>query len=162
VHEPQISLTGNLAFDPALRYTPNGVAVLDLRVATTQRRKIGEEWEDGETLWFDVTCWKHLAENASRSLHKGDRVTVTGRLAQKTWTRDDGSASVKLLVDASAVGVDLSRHLVRIEKPVRESPAAETFPDRWADPGTGEVVPAPLGDPGPLVPFTDEQDDVAA
>src|SRR4051794_35756030 len=88
VNEPQIHLTGNLAFDPKLRYTPNGTAVVDLRVATTPRRKVGEEWVDGETLWFDVSVWKQFAENVAQSLHKGDRVTVSGRLAQSTFIRE--------------------------------------------------------------------------
>ncbi|MCW2501519.1 MAG: single-strand binding protein, partial [Frankiales bacterium] len=157
MHEPLISLTGNLAFDPTLRYTPNGVAVVDLRVASTQRRKAGEDWEDGETLWFDVACWKQLAENANASLHKGDRVTVTGRLAQKSWTREDGSTSVRLVVDATALGIDLTRHRITVVKPVRESAAEATFPDRWADTGGGPAGPPALGDAGPLVPVSDEE-----
>jgi single-strand DNA-binding protein len=162
VNEPQIHLTGNLAFDPNLRTTPNGVSVLDLRVASTQRRKVGEEWQDGETLWFDVACWKQLAENASTSLHKGDRVTVSGRLAQKSWTKEDGTTGVKLVIDATAVGVDLSRYPVTVAKPVRESAAEGAF--GWAHMGTGEIVDAPTGDPGPLVPFDviEEAEEVAA
>ena len=158
MNEPQISLSGNLAFDPSLRYTPNGVAVVDLRIASTQRRKVGDAWEDGETLWFDVACWKQLAEHVSTSLHKGDRVTVAGRLAQKSWKRDDGTEGVKLVVDATSVGVDLSRYPVSVLKPVRESAAQEVFPDRWVDRTTGEVVSAPLGDPGPLVPLPDDEE----
>jgi single-strand DNA-binding protein len=134
VNEPQIHLTGNLAFDPEVRYTPTGVAVVDLRVASTRRYKIGEDWHDGETLWFDVACWKQLAENVAGSLHKGDKVTVAGRLTQRTWTREDGTASVKLVVDATAVGIELSRFPVRVLKPARDGSAAEAFPERWADP----------------------------
>ena len=161
MNEPQIHLTGNLAFDPEVRYTPNGVPVVDLRVASTRRYKLGEDWHDGETLWFDVACWKQLAENVSGSLHKGDKVTVAGRLVQKSWTREDGTTSVKLVVDASAVGVDLSRFPVRVEKPVRAGGAADALSDRWADKTTGDAVAAPVGDPGPLVPFTDEDLDDA-
>ena len=125
MNEPQIHLTGNLAFDPEVRYTPNGVAVADLRVASTRRYKIGEDWHDGETLWFDVACWKQLAENVGSSLKKGDKVTVAGRLTQRTWIREDGSPSVKLVVDATAVGVELSRFPVKVLKPAREGSAAE-------------------------------------
>ena len=155
MNEPQIHLSGNLAFDPTLRFTPNGVAVLDLRVGSTQRRKVGEQWQDGETLWFDVTCWKQVAENAAASLKKGDKVTVTGRLAQSSWTREDGTTSSKLVVDATAVGVDLARFPVTVNKPVRESAGEATF--GWAHPQTGEVMPVPIGDSGPLVPFDQEE-----
>lgn len=155
MHEPQIQLTGNLGYDPDVRYTPNGVAVVDLRVGTTPRVKMGEEWRDGETLWFDVACWKQLAENAGGSLKKGDKVTVSGRLLQKTWTREDGSSSVKLVIDATSVGADLSRFPVRVVKPIRAEGAAAALADKWADTSTGEIVDAPLGDPGPLVPMSD-------
>ncbi len=158
MHEPQISLTGNLAFDPDVRFTSNGVAVADLRIASTRRYKLGEAWVDGETLWFDVACWKQLAENVGSSLKKGDKVTVAGRLVQKTWTREDGTSSVKLVIDASTVGVDLSRFPVRVEKPVRVGGAADALSDRWLDKSSGEIVAAPEGDPGPLVPFHDDED----
>lgn len=154
MHEPQIHLTGNLAFDPEVRYTPNGVAVVDLRVATTRRFKMGEEWKDGETLWFDVACWKQLAENVGASLKKGDKVTVAGRLLQKSWTREDGTVSTKLVIDASAVGADLNRFPVKVTRPVRDGSIAEALPERWVNSDTG--VLAEVGDPGPLAPLTDE------
>lgn len=160
MNEPQIQLTGNLAFDPDVRYTPNGVPVVDLRVGTTRRYKVGEEWRDGETLWFDVACWKQLAENAGGSLKKGDKVTVSGRLVQKTWTREDGSSSVKLVIDAATVGVDLSRFPVRVEKPIRTGGAADALSDKWTDSLPGAVAEAAVGDPGPLVPFRDDDVDL--
>jgi single-stranded DNA-binding protein len=43
VYEPQITLTGNLGNDPKLRFTPNGTPVVDLRIATTPRTKVGED-----------------------------------------------------------------------------------------------------------------------
>lgn len=141
MNEPHISLTGNLAFDPVVRITPNGVPVLDLRVASTRRTKVGEDWEDGETVWFDVVCWKSLAENAGSSLHKGDRVTVEGRLTQKTWVREDGTSSSKLVIDARHLGIDLSRYPVRVLRPVLESSGANAFADKYFDDETGEVSP---------------------
>ncbi|MGB8652732.1 MAG: single-stranded DNA-binding protein [Mycobacteriales bacterium] len=140
MNEPQISLTGNLARDPELRFTPNGVPVADLRIGSTQRRRVGEQWEDGETLWFDVACWKQLAENVCASLKKGDRITVAGRLAQRSWARGDGSTGTTLVVDASAVGVDLGRYPVTVRKPVREGSAVEVFADRYLDAAGSDVA----------------------
>lgn len=158
MNEPQITITGNLAFDPDVRITPTGVPVVDLRIASTRRTKVGEDWEDGETLWFDVACWKQLAENVGGSLHKGDRVTVEGRLIQKTWTREDGSTSVKLLIDARTVGVDLSRYPVRVLKPARVGGAGDLLADKWLVPDTGELVGEHVAG---AVPVPDE-DELAA
>ena len=140
VHEPQISFTGNLAQPPTLRTVAGGMAVADFRVACTQRRKSPEgEWVDGETLWFGVTCWRTVAENAAASLSKGDRVVVHGRLAQHAWTGDDGAVRTSLEVDATSVGVDLSRGRATIERPVRATAAAATV---WGDHSPTGTVPA--------------------
>lgn len=140
MNEPTIELTGHLGGDPELRFTPNGVPVVDLRVATTRRFKVGEEWQDGETLWFEVSVWKQAAEHAAASLHKGDKVMVKGRLTQKSWTRDDGTISTKLVIDATGVGIDLFRAPVKVLLPVREGAASTSFPERWAF--EGGAVPA--------------------
>jgi single-strand DNA-binding protein len=145
VNEPHISLAGYLGATPKLRLSPTGIPVTSLRIATTQSRKVGEEWQDGETLWFGVTCWKGLAENVVESLRKGDRVTVSGKLAQRTWKGEDGSDKVDLDIEAQTVGVDLRRYAVAIQKPVR------TFADQdtWngppgLNPVTGELANGPL------------------
>jgi single stranded DNA-binding protein len=145
VNEPHISLAGYLGATPKLRLSPTGIPVTSLRIATTQSRKVGEEWQDGETIWFGVTCWKGLAENVVLSLRKGDRVTVSGKLAQRTWKAEDGSDKVDLDIEAQTVGVDLRRYAVDIQKPVRTH-ASE---DVWAKPPnvdrlTGELPDGPL------------------
>ncbi len=151
MNEPYIQLSGNLGGDPQLRYTPNGTPVLDFRVATTQRKRIGDnEWADGETLWFDVTCWKQLAENVAESLHKGDRVNVSGLLAQSSYTREDGTVATKLVINGSKVGVDLSRSTAKLSRTVRQSAGEAAF--GYVHAATGEVTPDPV--PG-SVPFGD-------
>jgi single-strand DNA-binding protein len=143
VNEPTIELTGHLGADPTLRFTPNGVPVTDLRIATTRRFKIGEEWQDGETMWFEVAVWKQLAEHVAASVNKGDKVMVKGRLTQRSWTRDDGTITTKLVIDATGVGVDLGRAPVKVLLPVRESSAAGSFPERWGFEG-GDIPPLEL------------------
>lgn len=157
MREPTISFGGNLGGDPELRYTPNGVAVCDLRVAVTPRREVSGQWEDKETLWFTVSCWRQLAEHAALSFKKGDKVVVTGRLLQHTYERSDGSLKTALVVDAAAVGADVARFPVEVKRTVRTGSSAEVLGDRWVDTATGEVHDAPLvGDPGPRVPFSDD------
>lgn len=131
MYEPTVELTGHLGNKPELRFTPNGTPVCDFRVAATGRRKVGEEWQDLETVWFTVSCWKQLAENVASSLNVGDRVVVQGRLGQQSYTRTDGTTGSKLVIDADAVGADLSRAEVTVKRPVREGAAAQAWPDKY-------------------------------
>jgi single-strand DNA-binding protein len=155
VYEPTIALGGHLGRDPELRYTPNGVPVCDLSVATSPRVKVGEEWQDrGETLWFKVSCWRALAEHVAASFKKGDRVLVQGRLLQQTYQRQDGTTGVSMVVDAGLVGADVSRYPIEVKRPVRAGSTADLMPEKWVDQATGEIVSGPAGS-GPLVPFDD-------
>jgi single-strand DNA-binding protein len=143
LYEPTISLVGNLGNDPDLRYTPNGVAVCDLRVATTPRREVGGVWEDKETLWFTISCWRELAENVAQSFKKGDRLVITGRLLQQTYVREDGSTSTKMLIEAVGVGPDVRRFPVEVKRTVRAGSSADVLSDKWFDAETGEVLREP-------------------
>lgn len=159
MNEPHITLTGNVAFAPKLRTVASGTPVADFRLACTPRRqdRATGEWTDGQTLWFGVTCWKALAENAAASLGKGDRVVVSGRLAMRVWTGDDGVERSSYEIEASSLGVDLHRATVTIERPTR-STAAD---DVWNSTGTADdegKVQLERG-AGPLVP---EQEHIAA
>lgn len=110
MNEPHITLTGNVGAPPTLRMAA-GTPVTSFRIGATPRRldKATDTWSDAETLWFTVTAWRGLAEHCVSSLVKGDKVVVTGKLTQRTWTGDDGSARAGLEIDAASVGLDLSR-----------------------------------------------------
>jgi single-strand DNA-binding protein len=79
------TIVGNLVEDPELRFTANGIAVANLRVAVTQRIQQDGEWRDGDTSYLKVNVWRGQAEHLADSLGKGDRVMVTGRLCQRSW-----------------------------------------------------------------------------
>jgi single-strand DNA-binding protein len=98
---------GNLTADPDLRYTPNGAAVCRLGVAVTRRERDGDGWRDGETSFYDVACWRELAENVTESLHTGDRVVIVGRLRQRSWEGTDGERRSKVEIDADEVSPSL-------------------------------------------------------
>ena len=61
--DTHVTLTGNLTDDPELKFTPNGAAVANFRLAVTPRVKDGDTWRDGETSFFRVSAWRDLAEN---------------------------------------------------------------------------------------------------
>ena len=65
-----------------------------------------QEWEEG-TSFIDVTCWGQLAENAGESVGRGTRVTVTGRLDQRSWETDNGDKRSKVEIVADDVAVSL-------------------------------------------------------
>jgi single-strand DNA-binding protein len=155
VNELSITLSGNLGGDPELRYTPNGVAVCDFRLAVTPRVKMADGYFDKETIWFKLACWKGLAENVAATLKKGDKVVVHGRLQQETYERKDGTTGLNLVLKVDAIGPDLWRCPAELKRPVRAGSGADLMPEMWVDQSTGEVVTSPL------VPFTPEDLDVA-
>ena len=80
-----MSFAGNLTEDPEVRYTDGGIARAVFRVAVSGRR-------EQEASFFTVVVWRDQAEHAAQSLAKGSRVVVMGRLQQRSWTAEDGSA----------------------------------------------------------------------
>jgi single-strand DNA-binding protein len=98
----KIVIVGYLGRDPELRYTPQGVAVCNISVATTERRKDSRTGEPQDiTTWFRVTLWRRLAEIANQYLSKGKQVYVEGRLRQEEYTDRDGVKRTSLAVDAT-------------------------------------------------------------
>lgn len=87
----KVILMGNLGQDPEVRYTPNGVAIANLSVATS------ESWQDkntGEkkelTEWHRVVLYRRLAEVAGEYLKKGAKVYIEGRLRTRKWQDQNG------------------------------------------------------------------------
>jgi single-strand DNA-binding protein len=101
-------LTGNLTRDPEIRYTRDGQATTVFSLAVNRRWQDREtrEWEES-TSFFDVTCWRELAENAALSLTKGMRVVVTGRLEQRSWETEEGDRRSRVEVVAEDLGASL-------------------------------------------------------
>lgn len=96
----RVSLIGNLAKDPEVRYTQSGTAVGNLRMGVTERRKEGEEYKD-QTEWVSVVCFGKTAENASKYLQKGRQIFVEGRLQTRTWEDKTGQTRYTTEVVAS-------------------------------------------------------------
>jgi len=107
---PIIMIVGNLTADPELRFTGTGKAVASLRVACSDRKKDATgNWVDGDKIFLNVNCWNETAENATYTLTKGDTVTVTGKLKQRSYTAKDGTEKTVFEVEADSVAADLRR-----------------------------------------------------
>jgi single-strand DNA-binding protein len=98
--EPAVSFAGNLADQPEIRSTDSGIARARFWVAVSGRR-------EQEPSFFTVIVWPDHAEHAAQSLAKGSRVVVVGRLQQRAWTAEDGSARSVVEVVAEELGPSL-------------------------------------------------------
>ena len=98
--EANVSFAGNLTDDPELRHTESGIARARFRVAVSGRR-------EQEASFFTIVVWRDQAEHAAQSLSKGSRVVLVGRLQQRSWTAEDGSARSVVEVVAEELGPSL-------------------------------------------------------
>jgi single-strand DNA-binding protein len=110
----QLTLLGNLARDPETKYTNEGLAITDLRVAVNRRWK-DKEGNDMENVeFFNITTWNKLAENCARDLKKGDRVIVSGRLNHRSFDTKDGKKINIMNIIADVVAASLEFSSVKI------------------------------------------------
>ena len=105
-YDNTVTIVGNATRDPELRFTPSGSPVCTFGLAWNRRfERNGEQVE--EVSFFDVTCWRSLAENVAESVTKGARVIVHGRLDQRSWDAPDGSSRSKVEIVADDVAPSL-------------------------------------------------------
>ena len=82
----KVILIGNLGRDPEVRYTPNGLAVANITIATTEAWKDKQSGENQErTEWHRVALYSRLAEITGEYLRKGSKVYIEGRLQTRKW-----------------------------------------------------------------------------
>jgi single-strand DNA-binding protein len=99
----RVFLMGNLTRDPELRYTPNGTAVVNLRIAVNTRFKDQSGGFREETCFLVVVVWGKQAEACNQYLTKGRPVFVEGRLQSRSWETPDGQKRSALEVRADRV-----------------------------------------------------------
>jgi single-strand DNA-binding protein len=112
--EAAVSFAGNLTDNPELRHTEAGIARVTCRVAVSGRR-------EQEASFFTVVVWRDQAEHAAQSLSRGSRVVVVGRLQQRSWTAEDGSARSTVEVVAEELGPSLRWATARPERVTRST-----------------------------------------
>ncbi len=101
-----ITVIGNLTADPELRYTQNGLPVVNLTVAQTPRifDKQSNEWKDGEASFFRGTAWRTHAEHIAASFKRGQRVIMTGGIRQRNYQDRDGNNRSNFEVEIEELG----------------------------------------------------------
>jgi single-strand DNA-binding protein len=135
-----VSVVGNVTRDPELRFTQGGMAVASFGVAWNRRKQDGEE----EVSFFDVTCFRQLAENVAESITKGTRVVVTGTLNQSNWETQDGDrrSKVEILADEVAPSLRWASAEVRRNEPRGGG-------ERGGNPSSGNSGASNAGAPAP-------------
>jgi len=148
----KVILIGNLGRDPETRYMPDGGAVTNVSIATTEswKDKNGEKQE--KTEWHRVAFFGKLAEIAGEYLKKGSQVYVEGRLQTRKWQDKDGQDKYTTEIIADRMQMLGSRQ-------------GMGGGDREREPGgEREGAPRPAGKPAAAKPagskFDDFEDDI--
>lgn len=97
----KVMLIGNLCADPETRYTQGGTAILNLRLACNERRKINDQWQD-HAEFVGVVVWGKRGEGLGGFLTKGQQIAVEGKLRTSSWEKD-GQKHYKTEVHADNV-----------------------------------------------------------
>ncbi len=137
-----ITVCGIVATEPRHLVTDTGIAISSMRLASPSRRwdRSTSSWTNGATNWYTVTAFRSLAANVHKSLKKGDRIVVTGRVRIRTWERE-GRGGTSVEIDAEGIGHDLAwgiSNWIRVPRHSTESTAAPGD-SPTIDPRTGEV-----------------------
>lgn len=86
----KVILVGNLGRDPEVRYMPNGEAVCNFSIATTDTWKDKSGAKQERTEWHNIVMYRKLAEIAGEYLKKGRPVYIEGRLQTRKWQTKEG------------------------------------------------------------------------
>lgn len=134
--ETLLTVAGRVITDITQRTTSNGDSVCSFRIVARERRlnRERQEWEDGDRLFLQVTCWRRLAENVAASLFKGDDVIVMGRLYLNEY-EVNGQPRSSMELDARVVGPDLSRCTAMLQRASRDTAVGDA-------PATGGALAA--------------------
>jgi single-strand DNA-binding protein len=87
----KVIIVGNLGNDPEIRYMPNGNAVANLSIATSESWKDQQGAQQERTEWHKVTMYRRLAEVAGEYLKKGSQIFVEGKLQTRKWQDQQGN-----------------------------------------------------------------------
>jgi len=135
----KVLLMGNLTKDPELRYTPQGTAVANLRLAVNRKYKNKNQELKEETCFITVVVWSKQAETCNQYLHKGSACFVEGTLQSRSW--EDNTGQKKSVVEVRAERVQFMgspgerKAAEPVAEPAGEEPSTESA---WMEDGSTE------------------------
>ena len=117
----KVLLMGNLTKDPELRYTPQGIAVANLRMAINRKYRTKDQELKEEVCFITAVVWNKQAETCNQYLHKGSSLFVEGRLQSRSW--EDTTGAKRSVIEVRAERVQFMGAPGQVKAPSLASPA---------------------------------------
>lgn len=127
----KVLLMGNLTKDPEMRYTPQGTAVVNLRMAVNRRFKDRNQEQKEEVCFITAVVWDKQAEACNQYLHKGSSLFVEGRLQSRSW--EDNAGQKRNVIEVRAERVQFLG-----KAPAKQEYGAQHEPQETAAPASSE------------------------
>jgi len=128
-----VTITGNLTADPEVRFFDSGAQKLSFSVAVNNFWTDAKGEKQEKTSFFNVVAWRNLADDAVKTLEKGLRVVVTGRLEQESWDdKETGKKRSTVNILADEIGIS-----VRGIESIRRKPKTEASADGYPSASRG-------------------------
>ena len=146
--EPTVTIIGNLAVDPELRWTASGHAVANFTIAQTPRsfNRESNQWVDDEPLWVRASVWREAAENVAESLSKGMRVIAHGRLKARSFETKDGQQRTNWELEVDEIGPSLRWATAQVNRaPQQGGGGFNNAPQSSPAPASNQWGNAPAG-----------------
>jgi single-strand DNA-binding protein len=122
----RVLLIGNLTKDPELRYTPQGTAVVNLRLAVNRKYRDKSQEMKEDTCFLTVVVWDKQAETCNQYLRKGSPVFIEGRLQSRSW--EDNAGQKRSVVEVRAERVQFLSAGTNTGTNKEHAPAVEDAP----------------------------------
>ncbi|WP_372880877.1 single-stranded DNA-binding protein [Psychromonas sp.] len=133
----KVVLVGNLGKDPEMRYMPNGGAVANLTLATTESWKDKQTGErKDKTEWHRLTVFNRLGEMCGEYLKKGAKIYVEGKLQTRKWQGQDGQDRYTTEIVVAEIQLLDSRNSAQTDAPAYQgnAPQASQAPQQsWGN-----------------------------
>lgn len=152
-----ITVRGFVASEVKSSTTPGGIATASFRIGSTERRfdRNNNVWIDGNTNWFTVQSFRHLAGHVGCSIKKGQRVIVLGKLRLRQWERE-GRIYHVAEIDAESVGHDLMWGSANFTRMASTSGQQQSTGSANAEQQADGAWPEGSGDPEAPLPEDEE------
>jgi single-strand DNA-binding protein len=132
----KVLLIGNLTKDPELRYTPQGTAVANLRMAVNRKYRDKNQELKEDVCFVTAVVWNKQAETCNQYLHKGSPILVEGRLQSRSWEDNAGQKRSVLEVRAERVqflGTAPAKGPAEPAEEQLQEPSIETTETAWLE-----------------------------
>ncbi len=149
----KVILVGRLGRDPEVRYLPNGEAVANFGLATSENWKDRNGEKQERTEWHNIVMYRKLAEIAGQYLKKGAQVYITGRIQSRKYTGKDGIERTAYEIIAGEM------KMLGSKQDGSHSEASDTKPAPPAKPTANQYAQAKGAGRAPSTKVVDDLDD---